>query len=158
MLQQKALLICVEPDGCSAEARKLLLEESGYRVLVATSAKDGLELFAQHPVDIVLVDYEMPLMNGDLVAARMKRNKPHVPVMMFAARGSLAKNKLSSADAFVTEAEPWSVVLAKVDELVRLSAPFFSHWLEDWKRRRESYPGNSSGAPASLEDTAGTIH
>jgi CheY-like chemotaxis protein len=69
MLQQKALLICVEPDGCSAEARKLLLEESGYRVLVATSAKDGLELFAQHPVDIVLVDYEMPLMNGDLVAA-----------------------------------------------------------------------------------------
>jgi CheY-like chemotaxis protein len=135
MLQHKALIICIDPDGCSAESHRLLLEESGYQVLVATSEKDGLEIFAQHPVDIVLVDYEMPVISGDLVAAHMKRNKPHVPVMMFVARGSLAKDKPSCADAFVTEGEPWSIVLAKVDELVRLSAPFFSRWLDDWKHR-----------------------
>jgi CheY-like chemotaxis protein len=158
MFQKKALIICVDPDSSRVEARRLLLEESGYQVLAATSSKDGLELFAQHPVDVVLVDYEMPVMNGDLVAARMKGTKPHVPVMMFETRSRVRTTKLTSADALVTAGEPWSVVLAKVDELVSLSALFFSRWLEDWKNRRASHPGNSSGAPASVEDTAGTIH
>ena len=158
MPQQKVLIISVDPDSCSAEARKLLLEESGYQVLVATNVKDGLELFAQHAIDIALVDYEMPFMNGGLVAARMKGTKPSVPVMVFAAHGHLAKNKLSSADAFVTEGEPWSMVLAKVDELVRLSAPFFSRWLEDWKHRGDLTLEARPERWPSVEDTRKTIH
>jgi CheY-like chemotaxis protein len=158
MLQHKTLIICIDPNGCRAEARRLLLEESGYQVLVATSEKDGLELFAQCPVDIVLLDYEMPLINGDLVAARMKGTKPYVPIVMFAGHRSLPKGKVSCADACVTEGEPWSIVLARVDELARVSAPFFARWLEDWKHRRASHPENSSGALASIEDPARTIH
>jgi CheY-like chemotaxis protein len=158
MLQQKVLIISVDPDGRSAEARKLLLEECGYQVLVAKSAKEGLELFAQHAIDIALVDYEMPFMNGGLVAARMKGTKPRVPVIVFAAHGRLAKDKLSSADAFVTEGEPWSIVLAKVDELVRLSAPLFSRWLEDWKHRGDLTLEARPERWPSVEDTGKTIH
>jgi CheY-like chemotaxis protein len=158
MLQQKVLIISVDPDSCSAEARRLLLEESGYQVLIARNVRDGLELFAQQAIDIALVDYEMPFMNGGLVAARMKGTKPSVPVMVFAANDHLAKDKLSSADAFVTEGEPWSMVLAKIDELVRLSAPFFSRWLEDWKHRGDLTLETRPERCHSSEDSGKTIH
>lgn len=151
MLQHKALIICIDSDGHRAEGRRLLLEQSGYEVLVATSAKTGLELFARNPADIALVDHELPPMNGVLVTARMKRAKPNIPVVMFVGhRGSLAKGGPCSADAIVDEGEPWSMVLDKVNELVRASGPFFQRWLDSWKNRGLSHPENS-GATASTQ-------
>jgi CheY-like chemotaxis protein len=45
-----------------------VLEDDGCKVLVATSGAEALQLFASHPVDLVLLDYHMPAMNGDVVA------------------------------------------------------------------------------------------
>jgi CheY-like chemotaxis protein len=149
MLQHKALIICIDSDGLRAEGRRRLLEQSGYEVLVATSAKTGLELFARNPADIALVDHELPPMNGVLVTAQMKRAKPNIPVVMFVTHGgSLTKGGPCSADAIVDEGDPWSMVLDKVNELVKASGPFFQRWLDSWKNRRPSYPENS-GARAS---------
>jgi CheY-like chemotaxis protein len=151
MLQHKALIICIDCDGHRAEGRRLLLEESGYEVLVATSAKTGLELFARSTADIALVDHEIPPMHGVLVTAQMKRTKPNIPVVMLVGhRGSLATGGPCSADAIVDEGEPWSTVLDHVNELVRANGPFFQRWLEDWKNRGPSHP-EDSGARASTQ-------
>jgi DNA-binding response OmpR family regulator len=64
MLQPKGLIICIDSDSRRAEGRRLLFEQSGYEVVVATSAKTGLELFALTPADIALVDHELPPMMG----------------------------------------------------------------------------------------------
>lgn len=157
MLRQKALIICVASDGRRAEERRLLLEQSGYEVLVATSAKTGLEFFSQCAADVALVDHKLPGVDGNLVAAQMKRVKPNVPVVVLAGNGSLPANDLSSADAVITEEGPWSIVLDKVDELVRLRAPFFVRWLEGWKTRRTS-PPRSPAAPVASKDSAQRTH
>jgi hypothetical protein len=62
--------------------------------------------------------------------------------------GSSVKGGPCSADAIVDEGEPWSMVLDKVNELVRASGPFFQRWLDSWKNRRLAHPANSE-APAS---------
>lgn len=49
----------------------MLLEEAGCKVLIATSGADALQLFASHPVDLVLLDYHMRGTNGDVVAEHM---------------------------------------------------------------------------------------
>jgi CheY-like chemotaxis protein len=136
MVQLKRLIICVDSDSRRAEGRRLLLEQSGYEVLVATSAKTGLELFALMPADLALVDHELPPNNGLIVTARMKRAKPNVPVLMFVGhRISLAQCGPCSADAIVEEGQPWSLVLDKVNELVGANGPF-QRWLESWEDRR----------------------
>src|SRR4029077_10336970 len=134
MRQRKAVVLCIDDDGSGLEARRLLLEESGYEVLTATTGKEGLELFARYSVDLVLVDYEMPGMKGDFVAARMKDIKPHVPLVMFSSHVRLPEDKLTSVDAFLSKGESWSSVLAKVDQLRRV--PFFARWVDDWKHHR----------------------
>ena len=60
-----------------------LAESLGFRVLTASSGKAGLELLVSHRVDAVVVDYEMPVMNGEVVAKLIKTNWPELPVILF---------------------------------------------------------------------------
>jgi CheY-like chemotaxis protein len=156
MVQHKALILCIDSDVGRAEGRRLLLEQSGYVVLVATTAKAGLDLFARSPADIALVDHELPPVNGVMVTARLKRAKPNVPVVMFVGhRSRLATGGPCSADAIVEEGQPWSMVLDKVNELVTTSGPFFQRWLQDWKNRGPAQPQDSRDR--ELDSIKGTM-
>ena len=54
----------------------MAFEEAGLTVLIATGGVEALQLFTSNPVDLVLLDYHMPGMNGDVVAEHMKTNQP----------------------------------------------------------------------------------
>jgi CheY-like chemotaxis protein len=144
MPHHKALILCIDDGGPSLEAYTLLLRKSGYQVLATPDAREGLELFVRHAIDLVLLDYEMPAMNGDFVAARMKAVKPQIPILMLSAHRGLPPDKLAFVDASLSKGEPWAGVLARVDELLAPDLPFFVRWLGDWKHRRETVTENSS--------------
>jgi len=51
-------------------------------VLSAIDGENALELFDAHPViDLVLLDYAMPGIDGDAVARELKVRKPTVPIL-----------------------------------------------------------------------------
>ena len=66
---------------------------------------EGLKLFLSHSVDAVVLDYQMPGMNGDVVAAKMKRAKSYVPIMLLSAYGPLPKSKLETVDTFLSKSQ-----------------------------------------------------
>jgi CheY-like chemotaxis protein len=114
----------------------MLLEESGYEVLEATGGDEGLKLFRTHAVDAVVVDYQMPGMNGDVVAAKIKRINAHVPIMLLSAYGPLPAHKLNSVDSFVSKSQPPNILLSSLQDLLGdHRKPFFSRWLDHWKSR-----------------------
>jgi CheY-like chemotaxis protein len=135
MEKQKVIILCIDDDGAGLEARKELLEISGYEVLTAQNGEQGLGLFASHPIDAVVLDYQMPGMNGDRVARRMKNVKPDVPILMLSGYGELPANELSCVDAFLSKGESWSTVVSTLDRLLNLRFPLFVRWLEDWKHQ-----------------------
>ena len=53
-----------DDDRESLQIRKLLLETQGYSVLTADNGPEGLRLLAENPVDIIVLDYVMPDMDG----------------------------------------------------------------------------------------------
>jgi CheY-like chemotaxis protein len=144
MPHPKASIFCIGADDSCLEARRVLLEKHGYQVLTAADTREGLDLFARHAIDLVLLDYEVPGMHGDLVAARMKAVKPQIPIVMLSARHALPQDKLAAVDAFLSKGEPWASVLACVDELLAPELPFFTRWLGDWKHRRAAVIENSA--------------
>jgi len=116
----------------------MLLENNGYKVLEATGGDEGLKLFLSHSVDAVVLDYQMPGMNGDVVAAKMKRVKSHVPIMLLSAYGPLPKRKLKAVDIFLSKSQPPKILLSTLQGLLDYEArPFFSGWFNKWRNHNK---------------------
>ena len=138
MSRAKATILCIDDHWNGLIRRKMLLEQSGYEVLEASGGDEGLKLFRSHPVDAVVLDYQMPGMNGDVVAAKMKSINSQIPIMLLSAYGPLPKNKLSSVDSFLSKSQPPSILLSALQEMLSdRPKPFFSRWLDHWKSRNQ---------------------
>jgi CheY-like chemotaxis protein len=138
MPRLKAPILCIDDRWNELIGRKMLLEESGYKVLEATSGDEGLKLFFSHLVDAVVLDYQMPGMNGDVVAAKMKRIKSHVPIMLLSAYGPLPKSKLRSVDTFLSKSQPPNILISTLQDLLDgRPKPLFYRWLDHWKSRNQ---------------------
>jgi CheY-like chemotaxis protein len=120
----KPLILCVDDTPSWLEGQKMLLEENGYRVLTATNGTDALQAFLSHPVDLVLLDYHMPGMNGGVLAAYMKDSKPDIPVALLSSDERLPTSDLEAVDCFIPKSEPIHRLLEKVDHLVSLVVLF----------------------------------
>lgn len=138
MIPRRKAILCIDDHWNSLIGRKALLEQNGYEVWEATSGDDGLKLFLLQSFDAVILDYQMPGMNGDVVAAQMKRLRPQVPILLLSAYGPLPKKKLRAVDLFVHKSESFSCVLVALQDLLE-SRPkrFFHRWLEHWRSRNQ---------------------
>lgn len=138
MSRAKARILCIDDHWNGLIGRKMLLEQSGYEVLEASGGDEGLKLFRKHAVDAVVLDYQMPGMNGDVVAAKMKRINARVPIMMLSAYEPLPKSKLTSVDSLLSKSQPPSMLLSSLQRLLNDGhRPFFSRWLDHWKSRNQ---------------------
>jgi len=111
-------VLCVDDEKIGLRVRKLLLEGHGFRVLTATTGQQGLDLFDTNHVDVVVLDYYMPGLNGGDVAAELRRRRADVPIIFFSAYFSLPPQALELANAFITKGDPPEVLIEKIEQLM----------------------------------------
>jgi len=114
---QNAVILCIDDDPVILECEQSFLETFGYRVLTALSGREGLELASLHPVDVVIVDYYMPEMNGPEVAIEIKRLRPRAPIIMLSGAVDIPERDLKVVDAFVAKDRLGSRLLPVIAEL-----------------------------------------
>ena len=88
-------ILVVDDDGTMLRTLKLWLS-SKYRVYIANSGMAAVTFLAKNSVDLILLDYEMPVANGPTVL-EMLRSEPQtkdIPVMFLTAKGD--KNSVMS--------------------------------------------------------------
>ena len=131
-------ILCVDDHWNGLIGRKLFLEQNGYKVIEASDGPEGLKLFATRNVDAVVLDYQMPGMSGDVVAAKMKRINSQVPILLLSAYEPLPKKKLQSVDTFLSKSQPPMILLSTLKHLLdSRSKPFFSRWMDNWRARNQ---------------------
>ena len=59
-----ATVLVVEDEFGVADLIEAVLEDEGYRVLIAANGKQGLELLSRERPDLIFLDYMMPVMDG----------------------------------------------------------------------------------------------
>ena len=94
-------LLCIHREP----AQLSLLKENGYRLVTATNGGDGLRLFMSWPVDAIVLDYHLGLLDGAVVAAEIKQVKPQIPIVMLADNLDLPDGALKSVDAIVAKSD-----------------------------------------------------
>ena len=112
-------ILCIDDDAQSLQVRKILLETCDFRVHTATNGKDGLRFFRSHHVDAVILDYEMPDMNGGQVARKMKSLRAQVPVLILSALPWLPNDAPKECiDAFVSKGGPTPALVNEIENLM----------------------------------------
>ena len=114
---QSAVVLCIDDNEDILECEKAFLESFGYTVLTAASGSKGLELASEYSVDVVILDYFMPEMDGQEVAIAMRRLKPLVPIILLTGGVDIPPRTLSLVDALIAKNRLASQLLPAIAQL-----------------------------------------
>ena len=84
-----ASILVVDDDKAFRVATKTLLEDEGFQVTCASDGVEALERIASEDFDILLSDMVMGRMSGVELLARVKTQRPELPVIMVTGFGSI---------------------------------------------------------------------
>lgn len=73
-------LLSIDDEPAMLEVLSDLLSKSGYRVLTSTNAEDGLRIFRENTIDLVLLDIHLPRRGGFSIYREIMSHR-HVPVL-----------------------------------------------------------------------------
>jgi signal transduction histidine kinase len=83
-------ILVVEDEPLVREVLGVYLLEDAHEVVLAVNGRAGLEKFKEEgPFDLVMTDRAMPEMNGDQLAAEIKKLNPNQPVVLLTGFGDL---------------------------------------------------------------------
>lgn len=111
------VILCIDDNQDVLECEKAFLETFGFTVLTAPSGGKGLELASIHSVDVIIVDYFMPGMNGHEVAIELRRLRPEAPIIMLSGAVDVPEHALKVVDAFVAKDRLGSQLLPAIAQL-----------------------------------------
>ncbi|MEA3467170.1 MAG: response regulator [Thermodesulfobacteriota bacterium] len=77
----KKILLVDDEEGIQMLYREEL-EDDGYEVISAYTGEEGLQKFKDESPDLVVLDIQMPGMNGIETLRQMKMNNPDLPVIL----------------------------------------------------------------------------
>jgi two-component system, OmpR family, copper resistance phosphate regulon response regulator CusR len=115
-------ILIVEDEQKIADTLKLGLTENGYHVDVAYDGTIGLKLFEAYPYNLVVLDINLPGINGYELCRRMRAKNAHVPVILLTALSSL-DDKIegydSGADDYIIKPFEFKELLMKIRVLLK---------------------------------------
>jgi diguanylate cyclase (GGDEF)-like protein len=95
-----ARILIVDDDPDIRDVLSLTLSEENYEVLEAEDGEAALKIINSKPLDLVLVDYKMPKIDGREVCRRVKKDLllQHLPVIMVTGKGDI-NDRVGGIDA-----------------------------------------------------------
>ena len=117
-------VMVVEDDHAVRSLVRMLLEDDGLTVVEAATGSDAIDVFARHPVDLVLLDLRLPGMNGFDVCRELRRTSD-VPIIMVTAQQDshdVVAGLEVGADDYVTKPFNDRELLARVRARLRRRA------------------------------------
>jgi two-component system cell cycle response regulator DivK len=133
-------ILYIEDDSDNSSLMKRLLERRGYRLLQAATGLEGLAIIQREEVDLILLDINLPDIDGYEVARRLRTDEgsklAHIPVIIITAnvlKSDYEKAKSSGFEVYI--AKPYNI-----DEL--------------WRQVETFVPAPKPPAPAERIDPA----
>ena len=117
-------IVIVEDDEDIADSIRYNLDREGFRVRVAPSGEDALHLILDRPPNLVLLDLNLPHMNGFEICRRLRAEAAtsRVPILILTARTGEADKVLGlnlGADDYITKPFSMRELVARVNAVLR---------------------------------------
>jgi two-component system, cell cycle response regulator DivK len=121
------VVLIVEDNPRNLKLVRDLLEHLGYRTLEATTAEDGLALAREHRPDLVLMDVQLPGVDGVEALVRLRADPatsgiPVVAVTAFAMKDDRARFVAAGFDGYLEKPIDVRAFPGQVAEMLNQSA------------------------------------
>jgi two-component system cell cycle response regulator DivK len=118
-----ASILIIEDNPANMKLACLLLSKGGHSVLFATDAEAGLAVARAESPDLILMDIQLPGMDG-LAATGLLKSDPattHIPVIALTAmamKEDQEKTRLAGCDAYIAKPLRYLELYAAIDALL----------------------------------------
>lgn len=114
-------ILVIEDQEDNRQIVRDLMTASGYELLEATTGEEGIEAAARERPDLILMDIQLPGIDGYEVTRRIKANPqlkqiPIIAVTSYALSGDDKKAFAAGCDGYVTKPYSPRLLLAKIRE------------------------------------------
>jgi len=123
----KPRILLVDDDPDILDVLEISLSEENYEILKAMDGEEAIRIIKSKPLDLVLLDYAIPKMNGRQVCIEVKKDilLRHLPIIMVTGKGEVS-DKVGGIDAgaddyIVKPFEP-KELLARIRMILRRTA------------------------------------
>ncbi|MBU0910679.1 MAG: sigma 54-interacting transcriptional regulator [Proteobacteria bacterium] len=88
-MNEAVKLLCIDDDKNFLSLISMFFQRLGYAVSTALDGREGLALYAEERPDIILVDLNMPQVDGFTVLEQVARQSPDIPVIVISGEGGM---------------------------------------------------------------------
>lgn len=120
-------ILVIEDSPVNMALTVAILESAGHSILQADHAAEGLEIARREQPDLVLMDIQLPDIDGLAATRKLKSDArtAHVPVIAltaFAMKGDEDETRAAGCDGYVTKPIRYKDFLAEVNAVMRRRA------------------------------------
>lgn len=122
MYQEEINLLIVEDEQRLAEVLKKQLEDYGYKAEIANDGYVGKMLVEQNRYNLVILDINLPLINGYDLCKEIRKTNSQIPIIMLTAFGTPDRKILGfdvGADDYVVKPFDFRELLARINVFLR---------------------------------------
>lgn len=117
-------IVIVEDDEDIADSIRYNLEREGFRVRVAATGEDAINLILDRPPNLILLDLNLPHMSGFEMCRRLRSESitARVPILILTARTDESDKVLGlnlGADDYITKPFSMRELMARVNAVLR---------------------------------------
>ena len=114
-------ILIVEDDKVISDELKNLLDNAGYNGIILKDFDNSLEEVKKINPDLILLDINIPKLNGELVLQKI-RKESNVPIIMVTSKNSEADEVLSmsyGADDYITKPYNPTILLLRINAIFK---------------------------------------
>jgi CheY-like chemotaxis protein len=111
-------VLCVDDNEFGAYVAATILRGEGYEVLACSDVLEAAAIAKKDEIDLAVLAYGMPVMNGAELAAFCKAANPDMKVILVSEWLGIPKRERAFADLFMQKSDDMEALLAGVEALL----------------------------------------
>src|SRR5207245_4608027 len=114
-----ARVLLVDDDLRHLELHAQIMKMSGFSVITAPGPIEAISIAADttDSIEVAVIDYHMPIMNGCLLADRLKLMCPEMKIILHSGAVTVPEDEMTSIDIFIPKSDGIARLIAWVSDV-----------------------------------------